>query len=100
MVVSAARLTWRATGLLAYLNPRLQFGPMTTWPFTDDEKAAIRAAYEALTRVGNLTATPGARGDHTSDGWQGILDRAHHDLALVILKGRIDRDEEQPGVSG
>jgi hypothetical protein len=56
------------------------------WPFTEPERHAIRAAYAALTRVGNLTAAPpGTPGDHTADGWQGLLDRAHHDLGLVLL---------------
>jgi hypothetical protein len=62
------------------------------WEFTAAERQAIRDAYEALTRVGNVTARRGVPGDRTADGWDGLLDRAHHDLGLVMLRLRIDQD--------
>jgi len=59
-------------------------------PFTAEERTAILAAYEALTRVGNATALLGARGDRTPDGWDGIIDRAHHDLGLLMVRFHLD----------
>lgn len=68
---------------------------MASHPFTDPEAKAIRDAYEALTRVGNLTAVRGTYElDRTVDGWDGIIDRAHHDLGLLLLKFRIDQDPD------
>lgn len=59
------------------------------WPFTPEEESAVRAAYEALTRVGNATMDRRVHGPD-SGHWHPFLDRAHHDLGLllVLLEGR------------
>jgi hypothetical protein len=56
-----------------------------------DDMAAIRTAYNALTRVGNATAD--------ADTWNVYLDRAHHALGLLLafrlLADRSDADAGQ-----
>lgn len=52
---------------------------MSKLPITSEEAETLKNAYEALTRLGNETAT--AEGD-----WEHYLDRAHHYLALVIIR--------------
>ncbi len=62
------------------------------WPFTPAELQAIRDAYEALTRVGNLTRSRDPAFAAT-DGWHSALDTAHHGLGLVMLLRDADVSE-------
>lgn len=72
---------------------------MTPWPFTDPERRAVRDAYEALSRVGNVTRDARVFGPD-SDHRDPILDRAHHDLGLVVMKlerlENLDRLDRHP----
>jgi hypothetical protein len=55
---------------------------------TEADMQAIQQAYEVLTRIGNATAT--------GEVWDEYIDRAHHDLGL-LLAVRYARDL---GISG
>lgn len=61
---------------------------MTSWPFAADERRTLLRAYDALTRVGNVTR------DTETDRWDPILDRAQHDLGLLLAKLAIDDGED------
>lgn len=70
------------------------------WPFTAVERSTLREAYDALTRVGNLTHDVARHGTDCG-GWDPLLDRAHHDLGLlhVLWRDGTGRAPRLPGAS-
>lgn len=81
-------------GNVSVVGPsRAEYGPYAASRFTAAELTAVRAAYEALTRLGNATAE--------ADGhWHDLYDRCQQDLGALLSMLACGDDPETFEVDG